>query len=132
MENKILIIDEGTSASYKRIASALTKEGFEVVTTASCNETLLKQDEIKPALIILGEGVSLDVCEVRCRCSPVYCRLRQAFDVPIIMIDTVPGNWGWVRAVKIGFDFYLAEPYSKLELVARVRALLRRYEICIF
>jgi len=48
--------------------------------------------------------------------------------VPILVIGTVPSPYAWARVVEVGADFYLKKPFSYLELVTRVRALLRRYE----
>lgn len=117
----ILVIEESSPSLRGRIVSVLTKEGFKVATAASLGEMLLRWDGLKPQLIILGEGLTIDSFEA---CS----RLRQTVDVPILMVGAVPGGEVWTRVVEVGADFYLAKPFSYLELVVRVRALLRRYE----
>jgi len=44
------------------------------------------------------------------------------------MVGAVPGDKVWNRVVDAGADFYMAKPFGYLELVARVKAILRRYE----
>jgi len=121
MKYNILVIEESNHASRDRIVSTLTEEGFDVATAASSQEVVSTLDEFKPQLIILGEGLPIDSFEA---CS----QLRQAVDVPILMVGNVPNNQAWTRVVDAGADFYLVKPFGYLELVARVKALLRRYE----
>ena len=121
MKYNILVIEESNHALKDRITSALTEEGFKVATAASYQEVLSAPDKFKPQLIILGEGLPIDSFEA---CS----QLRQAVDVPILMVGAVPSDQAWSRVVEVGADFYLVKPFGYLELVARVRALLRRYE----
>ncbi len=119
MEYDIVVIEESNPTLRGRIVSALADEGFRVTTAASSDEALMKLGELTPQLIILGEGLSVD-------CFDACCQLRQATDVPILMIGTVPTPYAWVRVVEAGADFYLRKPFSYLELTTRVRALLRR------
>ncbi len=121
MKYNILVIEQSNSALRDRIVSALTKEGFKVATAAGSEEALSRLDELKPQLIILGEGLPIDSFEA---CS----QLRQAVDVPILMVGGVPSDKAWTRVVEVGADFYLVKPFGYLELVARVKALLRRHE----
>ncbi len=121
MKYNILVIEESNYALRDRIVSALTKEGFEVATAASSQEVLSMPDEFKPQLIILGEGLPIDSFEA---CS----QLRQMANVPILMVGAVPSDKDWTGVVEAGADFYLEKHFGYLELAARVRALLRRYE----
>ena len=121
MKYNITVIDESNQALRDKIISTLTREGFEVTAASSSQEILSTPDEFKPQLIILGEGLPIDSFEV---CS----QLRQAVDTPILMVGAVPHDEAWARIVKTGADFYLSKPFGYLELVARVKALLRRYE----
>ncbi len=122
MKYNILVIEESSSALRKRIVSALTNERFEAATAASCEEALSRLGELEPELIILGETPTAVDNFQDC------CQLRQAVDVPILMLGTAPGNQAWSRAVSAGADFYLMKPFGFLELVARVEALIRRYQ----
>ena len=75
----------------------------------------------KPDLTILGEGLQMDSFEV-CR------RLRRVLDVPILIIDSLPRDNGWSRAVNSGADCYLEKPVTFSELAARIKAIVRRCE----
>ena len=121
MKYNIMVIEENNHAFRSKIVSALTKEGFEVATAASSQEILSTLNEFKSQLIILGEGLPMDSFEA---CS----QLRQMANVPILMVGAVPSDQAWNRVVEAGADFYLEKPFGYLELVARVKALLRRYE----
>lgn len=120
MKYNILFIDENNSALGNRIVSALTGEGFEVTIAVSSEEALSRQDEPEPELIILGDGLpdSFKACS----------QLRQVVDVPILMLGADPGKTVWTRAVEVEADFYLVKPFGYLELIARVKSLLRRYQ----
>ena len=121
MKYNILVIEENNYAFRNRIVSALTRKGFDVATAPSSKEVVSTLDKFKPQLIILGEGLPTDSLEA---CS----QLRQAVNIPILMVGAVPSDKAWNRAVEAGADCYLPKPFSYPELAARVKALLRRYE----
>ena len=121
MQHEIVVIEESSPVLREKIVSTLAEEGFRVTTAANSDEALTKLDELTPHLVVLGEGLTVD-------CFDVCYQLRQAADVPILVIGTVPSPDAWARVVEVGADFYLKKPFSYLELVTRVRALLRRYE----
>ena len=121
MKYNILVIEGNNHAFRSRIVAVLTREGFNVATAASSQEVVSTLDEFKPQLIILGEGLPIDSFEV---CS----QLRQTVDTPILMVGAIPSDKAWTRIVEAGADCYLVKPFGYLELAARVKALLRRYE----
>ena len=121
MKYNILVIEESNHALRSKIVTVLTREGFSVATASSSQEVVSTLDKFKSQLIILGEGLPIDSFEA---CS----QLRQAVDAPILMVGAVPTDQVWNRVVDAGADFYLEKPFGYLELAARVRALLRRYE----
>jgi len=121
MSDSILVMEESNSALRGRIVTVLAKEGFDVATAASLGEVLSRRNGLKPQLIILGEGLPVDSFET-------CFQLRQAIDVPILMVGAVQGSDAWPRVLEVGADYYLGRPFSYLELVARVKALLRRYQ----
>ena len=121
MKYNILVIEESSRTFRSKIVTVLTREGFDVATTVSPQDVVSTLDEFKPQLIILGEGLPIDSFEA---CS----QLRQAVNVPILMVGAIPSYETWTRVVEAGADFYLERPFGYLELVARVKALLRRYE----
>ncbi len=121
MSYKILVIEKSTPSLKGIDISNLSEEGFKLAAYSNPIEVLAKLSELKPDLIILGEGLPVDSFEI-------CCQLRQAVDVPILVMGRVPHAIGWVKAVKSGADCYLEKPVSCLELVARTKAILRRCE----
>jgi len=118
-KNNLLIIDKSSLTPNKISVSALSEEGFEVTTLPDHFEALSQMSDLRPDLIILGEGLAEDSFKA-CR------QLRQAVGIPILMLGTTPRSRGWVKAINAGADLYLAEPVSQAELVARIRAIMRR------
>jgi len=115
----LLIIDKSSLTPNKISVPALSEEGFTVATLPDHFEALSQLSELRPDLIILGEGLAEDSFKV-CR------QLRQAVDIPIFMLGTIPRSRGWVKAINAGADLYLAKPVSQAELVARIKAIMRR------
>ena len=121
MKYNILVIEENSHAFESMIVSTLARDGFDVATAASSQEVASTLDKLKPQLIILGEGLPINSFKA---CS----QLRRAVNVPIIIIGAVLSDRGWNRVVEAGADCYLPKPFGYGELVARVKALLRRHE----
>ena len=119
--SNILVLTKRDTASKKILVSPLIEGGFNVATCASCRGALSKLPKFKPKLIIITQRLPID-------CFKTCFILRQVVDAPIMVTGTVPGNRAWLRLVEVGGDFYLVEPFSKVELVARAQALIRRYE----
>ena len=119
MRYRLLVIDESDLTLTEAMISTLSQEGFEVAKYLNHLEAVSKMTQLKPDLVILGEGLPVDSFEA-------CWRLRQALDVPIVMVGKVPRATGWVKAVQSGADCYLAKPFYHSELVARVKAILRR------
>ena len=119
MRYNLFVIDR--SDLSEAVVSTFSQKGFKVTTYSDHLEVLLGLDELKPDLIILGEGLPIDSFEA---CS----KLRQAVDIPILMLGKAPRASGWVKAVENGADGYLAKPFYYSELVARVKAILRRHQ----
>jgi len=117
----LLLIKEIDPSLNKAIVSTLIKEGFRVTTVSDHLEALSMLNELKPDLIVLGERPQADNSKA-CR------QLRQVVDTPIFMLGTIPGNTAWVKAVAAGTDFYLLKPFYYSELVARVKAIIRRHQ----
>jgi len=88
---------------------------------SDCSEALEKLDEFKPDMVIMDEE-SLGVGSWS-TCS----KLRQVLNIPIILMSRDFRDETWMLAVEAGADFYLKKPFSYVELVARVKAILRRY-----
>jgi len=117
----ILVIEQSSPALRGKVVSALTSKGFKAAIAASSEQALSDIDELNPSLIILGEGLLIDSFDA-------CYQLRQAIDVPILMVGAVHSQKVWTRVEEVGADFYLVKPFSYPELVARVKSLIRRYE----
>ena len=115
---KVLVIDSDSTARSS-LASALSQADFEMVTAADCVEAAAKLKQRQPHLIILTDG--LPGIEELC------FQIRESFNAPIIMLGNQPGEQAWERASLLGADAYLTKSIGKLELVARAKAILRRY-----
>lgn len=118
----ILVVDD--EASIIRFVSArLRKEGYEIITASNGEEALLRAEEENPALVLLDIMMpKMDGLEV-CR------RLREWSEVPIIMLSAKGEESNKVKCLDLGADDYVTKPFGGEELLARVRAVLRRAEV---
>lgn len=121
MKKKILLVeDEKTLA--KALKFNLTKEGFHVTVAYDGKEALRALSREKPALIILDLMLPvIDGYEV-CR------RVRRDSDVPIIMLTARDEDIDKILGLELGADDYMTKPFNTRELLARIRAILRRTE----
>lgn len=119
MAEKILVIDD--DPHIVMIVSTLLKHhGYEVVTAYSAEEGLRQAYLTHPDLVILDIMMpSMDGWEV-CR------RLRELADMPIIFLTAKGDIRDVVKGLEMGADDYLIKPFDNHELVARVKAHLRR------
>ncbi|MBI2756378.1 MAG: response regulator transcription factor [Chloroflexi bacterium] len=100
----------------------LTNEGFTVETATNGREALDRVHQTKPALVILDLMMpEMDGWEV-CR------RIRKESDVPIIMLTARGDDVDKIVGLELGADDYVTKPFNPRELVARVKAVLRRYQ----
>src|SRR6266536_2194967 len=100
----------------------LQAEGFSVDTASNGREALDKVRQVKPDLLVLDLMMpEVDGWEV-CR------RLRATGDVPIIMLTARSDDVDKIVGLELGADDYLTKPFNPRELVARVKAVLRRYQ----
>jgi two-component system, OmpR family, response regulator VicR len=121
MEKKILVVDD-----EKPIADILQfnlkKEGYVVYCAYDGNEALQLVEEIQPDLILLDIMLPLrDGMEV-CR------EVRKKYEMPIIMLTAKDSEIDKVLGLELGADDYVTKPFSTRELIARVKANLRRHQ----
>ncbi len=115
----VLVVDD--EASYRDALSvALSAEGFRVETAADGVEAIEKFERSRPALILL------DVMLPRVSGIDVCRQIRSTSRVPIIMVTAKGSEIDAVVGLEVGADDYVAKPFRLRELVARVRAALRR------
>lgn len=122
MAEKILVVDDEISLQ-ETLAYNLKKQGYDVETTGNGTEALDIAREIKPDLIILDVMLpGLDGFEV--------CRiLRREMTTPVLMLTARDDEIDRVVGLEVGADDYLAKPFSMRELIARVKAMLRRVRL---
>jgi len=119
MTHRILVVDDERSVT-DLIAYNLRKALYDVQAAGDGREALRLAREYKPDLILLDlmipEVDGLDVCR----------ELRKTNDVPIIMITARGEELDRVLGLEIGADDYVTKPFSVRELMARIKAVLRR------
>jgi two-component system alkaline phosphatase synthesis response regulator PhoP/two-component system response regulator ResD len=115
----ILVVDD--EANIIALAKMyLEKEGYRVERATDGAEALRKVDELQPALMVLDLMLpEVDGWEV-CR------RVRADSDLPIIMLTARDDDVDKIVGLELGADDYLTKPFNPRELVARVKAILRR------
>jgi two-component system, OmpR family, response regulator VicR len=121
MPKKILVVDD-----EKPIADILQfnlkKEGYEVYCAYDGNEALKKIEEVKPDLILLDimlpEKDGMEVCR----------EVRKKYEMPIIMLTAKDSEIDKVLGLELGADDYVTKPFGTRELLARVKANLRRHQ----
>jgi two-component system OmpR family response regulator len=118
--HRILVVDDESSIS-DLIATSLRFVGFDVRTAASGSEALVVAEDFKPHAMILDVMLpDLDGFEV-CR------QIRsEGLNIGVLFLTAKDGMEDKVAGLTIGGDDYMTKPFSLEELVARVRALLRR------
>jgi len=115
---KLAIIDDDVEI-LKLLDEYLAKNGFEVEGFAD-GESFLSRDETEFSLLILDIGLTgrdgLGICR----------RLRQKSSIPIIMLTAASDDLDRILGLELGADDYLGKPFNPRELLARIKALLRR------
>ena len=120
-KQKILIVDDDASIS-ELISLYLEKEMFDTRCAEDGEEALKIVPEYQPNLVILDLMLpGIDGYEV-CR------RLRASSQVPVIMLSAKGETFDKVLGLELGADDYMVKPFESKELVARVKAVLRRYQ----
>ena len=115
----VLLVEDERSIA-EPFASALTREGFEVVIAPTAREAMELFHRHSPGLVLLDVGLpdgdGREVCRV----------LRSESPVPIIMLTARGTETDRIVGLELGADDYVVKPFSSAEVVARIRAVLRR------
>src|SRR3954451_6833992 len=116
----LVVDDERNIVQLARLY--LRNEGYQVETAANGREALERVRQTSPSLILLDlmmpEMDGWEVCK----------HLRKTSDVPIIMLTARDDDVDKVVGLELGADDYVTKPFNPRELVARVKAVLRRYK----
>jgi DNA-binding response OmpR family regulator len=116
---RVLVVEDDDDIADV-LRRSLRQEGHEVRTAGDGEEALTMAAEFLPDLVVLDLGLprldGVDVCR----------RLRAAGDVPILTLPAPPDTGDRVEGLDAGADDYLVKPFERAELLARMRALLRR------
>ena len=116
---RVLVVEDEESYS-EALAYMLRKEGFEVAIAAD-GHTALEEFDRRGADIVL-----LDLMLPGIPGTEVCRTIRQTSNVPVIMVSAKDDEIDKVVGLELGADDYVTKPYSPRELVARIRAVLRR------
>lgn len=118
---KIMVVDDDEHIA-ELISLYLLREGYETCEIYNGTEAVKKFEEFKPNLIMLDimlPGIDgYQVCK----------EIRQLSNVPIIMLTAKGDTFDKVLGLELGADDYMVKPFDPKELIARVKAVLRRYE----
>ncbi len=119
MEEKILVVED-EQVLLETLEYKLTSEGYEVITADNGEKAVELARDQEPDMLLLDlmlPGIDgLEVCRI----------LRKEMNVPILMLTARADEIDKVVGLEIGADDYLTKPFSMRELLARVKALLRR------
>ncbi|MEM8862019.1 MAG: response regulator transcription factor [Chloroflexota bacterium] len=121
MQDKILIVED-EARIVRTLRLYLEKAGYEVAAVMDGNRALPLFEKEKPKLVLLDLNLpqidGLDLCR----------EMRRLRDVPIIMLTARTEEMDRLIGLELGADDYITKPFSPREVVARVRAVLRRSE----
>ena len=115
----VLIVDDDR-AMVGMVASLLGSEGYDLITAYDGESAVRRHAEELPDLVILDRGLPKMTGEDVCK------RIRAIGQTPILMLTGEKGEDERVKLLDLGADDYLEKPFGRKELLARVRALLRR------
>ena len=118
MKDDILVI-EGVPHIRKRLLTDLADD-YEVTAVPNYLEALSALKRLNPEMVIVNVSLPLIDGWEACR------ELSQGFGLPVMLLGKNGGDAGWEKAFDAGADFYLKFPFSKLEILSRIKAILRR------
>ncbi|MTH54131.1 response regulator [Bacillus mangrovi] len=122
MDNRRILVVDDEKPIADILEFNLKKEGYEVVCAYDGNDAIQQVEEFQPDLILLDIMLpSRDGMEV-CR------EVRKKYDMPIIMLTAKDSEIDKVLGLELGADDYVTKPFSTRELLARVKANLRRQQ----
>jgi DNA-binding response OmpR family regulator len=122
METGTIVVADDEANIAELVDLYLTREGYRVVRAADGLGALDAVERSRPRLVVLDVGLpDIDGLEV-CR------RLRRTSSIPVIFLTARDGEVDRILGLELGADDYMTKPFSPGELVARVKAVLRRVD----
>lgn len=118
---KILVVDDDFSIVHV-LETELQEAGYRILTANDGETACLIAEREHPHLIIM------DVMMPRCNGIIATVRIREKHNIPILMLSAKAEGSDRVLGLEAGADDYLVKPFYRQELLARVKALLRRYD----
>lgn len=122
MAEKILVVDD-EEAIVDIIEYNLKKEGYEVFVAMDGDEALSQVFKVEPDLVLL------DVMLPKMNGFKVCEKIRESYNIPIIMLTAKEEEADKVLGLELGADDYITKPFGMRELLARVKANLRRVDL---
>ncbi len=120
--SKILVVDD--DEHIRELARVFLKnDGFEVLEAADGVEALSVLDSVKADLAVI------DIMMPKMDGWELCQEIKASFDIPVLMLTAKGETSQKLKGFEVGTDDYLVKPFEPLELVARVKALLKRYRI---
>ena len=117
-----ILVAEGEPTLRRELTSALEKAGFVTASVPDYHEELLKLNGFKPDMVIMDEvspgGDGMEACY----------QIYNTFGIPVILLGEESSDEMWGRVMEAEADLYLVKPFGYPELVARIKAILRRYK----
>lgn len=120
--SKILIVDD--DPNLRELAGLfLKREGFDILEAGDGVEALKLLDEARVDLVVI------DIMMPRMDGWDLCQKLKEEFGMPVLMLTARAETSQKLKGFQLGTDDYMVKPFEPLELVARVKALLKRYRI---
>jgi two-component system, OmpR family, response regulator len=120
--SKIMIVDD--DPHIRELSSVfLHNAGFETIEASDGVDALAKLDAVKV------DGFIIDIMMPKMDGWELCRELREAYDLPILMLTAKGETSQKIKGFQLGTDDYLVKPFDPLELVERIKALLKRYRI---
>ena len=122
MADASVLVVEDEASFAEALTLGLGREGFAVTVSSDGADALRRFEEIQPDIVLLDVMLptlsGIDVCR----------QIRATSDVPIIMVSAKGEELDMVVGLEVGADDYITKPYRLRELIARMRAVMRRSE----
>lgn len=122
MNDELILFVEDDAEIIDILRSYFEREGFRTVSASDGHTGLAIQQKLKPDLVVLDIKLpGLDGYSV-------LAALRRGGNVPVLMLTALAEDLDKLQALRVGADDYVVKPFNPLEVVARARAILRRFK----